>query len=80
MKRGISSMLAAVALGLASSFGAASAIVARPPHIEPRGAGPKKPPRKLAQVRQQAAEAKRLARQSRNLDRQKRGAYGARRI
>jgi hypothetical protein len=80
MKRGISSLLAATVLGLASSFGAAAPIVARPPHAEARGAGPKKPPRLLTQLRQQAAQAKRLQRQSRNLDRQSRGAYGARRI
>lgn len=82
MKRGLSSLLSSAVIGLVASglaIGAVESIAAKPGHDSPRGPGPKKPPRKQVQVRQQAAEAKRLQRQARNLTHQSRGAYGARR-
>jgi hypothetical protein len=75
--------LAAAVIGLATSglaVGSVASIATKPGYSAPSGAGPKKQPRKQAQVRQQAAEAKRLKRQGRNLAHQARGAYGPKRL
>lgn len=81
MSKSISRLAAAAVIGLAASgmgIGAVDALTVKPGHSSPRSTGPKRQPRQAAQIRQQAAEAKRERRHTRNLAWAARGAYGHR--
>lgn len=80
-KSSIGRLAAAAVIGLATSgmgIGAIDALTVKAGHSAPRSTGPKRQPRKAAQIRQQAAEAKRERRHTRNLAWAARGAYGQR--